>query len=275
MIALAFVFLGNAPMAGLDAAQLHALSTRALFEPLAAAIGGLDDVDLAALNDLFARHAVLGLSIRFVAPDDEPIGYELRVHDRGEVVTRPDNWHDLFNALVWLRFPRTKAALNRVHVEEIRSREVASGRGARRDAATQFDESGLVVVSSSPLLLEMLRARRWVELFWVRREDVIREMRFLVFGHGLYDASRAPFHGLCGRAALIGADRDIVDAPIDTQVVHVDAVLAQRFIEGDAYPHAKCFTPVPVLGIPGVIGASESRAYYEDERQFRPVRASA
>ena len=35
-----------------------------------------------------------------------------RVLPRGEVETRPDNWHDWFNGLVWLTFPRAKAALS-------------------------------------------------------------------------------------------------------------------------------------------------------------------
>jgi hypothetical protein len=50
---------------------------------------------------------------------------------RGEVATRPDNRHDLFNALIWLAFPRSKAAINRRHHEALlaaRGRE-ATGRG--------------------------------------------------------------------------------------------------------------------------------------------------
>src|SRR6478736_4963870 len=57
-----------------------------------------------------------GAAIRFVppAPVREPAArYEVRIFETGEVQTRPGNWHDLFNALVWLAFPRTKAILNR------------------------------------------------------------------------------------------------------------------------------------------------------------------
>src|ERR1041385_3771923 len=39
--------------------------------------------------------------------------YEVRIAERGEVPTRPENLHDLLNALVWAAFPRTKLALSR------------------------------------------------------------------------------------------------------------------------------------------------------------------
>lgn len=267
-------------MPPITAAELRALAVRPLFEPLAAAMCGLRGAGIAALNEsaarAMARATVMGRPIRFEPPDDDdPIGYERRVYERGEVLTRPDSWHDLFNALVWLRFPRTKAALNAVHVEEMCSHDPASGRGARRDAATQFDESGLVVLSADRALLDLLSSRRWVDLFWTRRAAVIRSMRFLVFGHGLYDALRSPFYGLCGRAVLITVDHELVEAPIDAQAAHADRVLATRFLQRDWYPRAKCLAPVPVLGIPGVTPASESRAYYEDARQFRQAKASA
>jgi len=58
-----------------------------------------------------------GAPIRFVPPAAST-QYETHVFETGEVQTRPDNWHDLFNALVWLAFPRTKAVLNRHHCEE-------------------------------------------------------------------------------------------------------------------------------------------------------------
>jgi hypothetical protein len=38
--------------------------------------------------------------------------YECRIWETGEVETRPDNWHDFFNALVWLSFPQTKIAVS-------------------------------------------------------------------------------------------------------------------------------------------------------------------
>jgi len=274
MIALRAVPVDSGAMSSI-AGELRTLAERPLFEPLAAAMRGLHSVDIDALNESVARMAscttAVGRPVRFVPPDDDPIAYEARVYERGEVLTRTANWHDLFNALVWLRFPRAKAALNAVHAREIRSQPNSFVRSPRRDAATQFDESGLVVLSADPELLDLLSARRWVELFWARRAEVVRGMRFLAFGHGLYDALRSPFYGLCGRAALIEVDDEVIGAPIDAQLALADQVLAERFLRLDVYPRAKCFAPLPMLGIPGVTPESDSKAYYQDPGQFRPI----
>lgn len=59
-----------------------------------------------------------GHAIRFVASgelgDDN---YEHRIYTSGQVSTRPQSWHDLFNALVWMRYPRIKTALNSLNYQ--------------------------------------------------------------------------------------------------------------------------------------------------------------
>ena len=208
-------------------------------------------------------------AVRFVAPDDEPLHYEARIHARRQIVTRPDNWHDFFNALVWLRFPRTKTALNDTHVRFMRVDGSSGGRGSVRDAVTQFDESGVIVASTDPSLLEVLSRRRWKDLFWTRRAEVMANMRFLVFGHGLYDALRAPFYCICGRAALVSVDRATFTRDAVSLCDAIDPLLAARFAT-DYYPRPRALLALPLLGIPGVIADNESPRYYDDEVQFRP-----
>ena len=41
-------------------------------------------------------------------PSADEEGYEERAFLTGKIATRPGNTHDLFNALIWLAFPRTK-----------------------------------------------------------------------------------------------------------------------------------------------------------------------
>jgi hypothetical protein len=216
-----------------------------------------------------------GGALRFVAPDSAAIGYEERIFTTGEVVTRPDSWHDFFNALVWMRFEKTKTALNALHVRIMRRGNAGSGRGPVRDAATQFDESGIVVASADSSLLDLLARRCWQELFWVRRADVVKSMRFLVFGHGLYDALHAPFYLMCARAATVEVEHDVIDGDVVAQCAHLDTILAQRFADGDWYPRPRALLALPVLGIPGVTVESECAEYYADSRQFRPPPAWA
>lgn len=254
------------------------LAQRPLFEVVADLLSQcktLGPPDLAQLNLWLAQSdpqplSARGRPIRFVAPESSAFGYEERCFATGEVVTRLDNWHDYFNALVWMRFPQTKAALNAVHARIMRSGNAGAGRGPVRDAATQFDESGIVVASADPSLLDLLARRSWHELFWQRRADVVKNMRFLVFGHGLYDALRAPFYRICGRAATFEVGREVIERDARGQCEYLDAILAQRFADGRWYPRPRALLALPLLGIPGVTAENECPEYYEDTEQFRP-----
>jgi hypothetical protein len=254
---------------------LAELARRPLFEPLRPlleALPGPGPCGLAQLNALFCAHAERNWAraIRFVAPDSTAMAYEERIVTCAEIVTRPHDWHDFFNALVWLRFPQTKHRLAALHAAGMKSPARDGRRGPIRDAATQFDESGIVVAASDAALLDLLAGRRWKELFWARRRHVRQRMRFAVFGHGLYDALRAPFYRICGRAAAVVVPQACIDAPPEALCTHVDPILAERFAQGTCYPRPKALLALPLLGIPGVWAQSEDAAYYDDIVQFRP-----
>src|SRR5512147_150765 len=88
-----------------------------------------------------------GMAVEFVAADDAGgAAYEAHIAATGRVPTR-DNAHDLFNALVWLAWPRTKAALNARQALELARDGVRGRRGPVRDAATLIDESGLLLAA--------------------------------------------------------------------------------------------------------------------------------
>jgi len=101
--------------------------------------------------------------------------YEPRCYLTGEVPTRERNWHDLFNALVWLTFPGAKAAINSNHYHALMDASAPEGsgsqRGAVRDVNTLFDESGVIVAYADAVLADLLRNFKWKELFWQRREE--------------------------------------------------------------------------------------------------------
>lgn len=213
-----------------------------------------------------------GAPLSFVPPPSDDLGYEERVWLSGEVATRPDNRHDFFNALIWLAFPRSKAALNRRHYAALlASRQQGSTvRGTLRDALTQFDECGVVMAGTSPGLWEALRAHRWRELFVERREELVRSTRFLLFGHASHDLLAAPFVGLCGKALFIEVEAAWLDLPASGQLAELDARLADLFDSREFSP--RDWQPLPLLGIPGATVDNERPEYYEDARQFRPAR---
>jgi len=211
----------------------------------------------AALNRAAAArllHTASGKPLRFVPPGGRRGTYELRVHQTGEIETRPDSLHDWFNALCWLAFPRTKARINAMHAAEM-PRE-GGRRGRLRDLLTIFDEGGAIVVCADEELNRRVREFRWKELFWTRREPVKKAMRFLVLGHAVLEQALQPWPGVTCKAlfARPGDDLDEVAA----------AWLASRG-EG-ASP--RDLAPLPVYGYPGWAD-NERPEFYDDERYFR------
>ena len=213
-----------------------------------------------------------GAPLKFVPPPENAETYEERACLSGEIATRPDNRHDLFNALIWLTFPQTKAALNRRHVAALNAarQQGIAARGPLRDALTQFDECGVVVAGSSPDLWSALCAHRWREVFVERREEVLRSTRFIVFGHASHDALAAPFVGLCGKAMFVEVDEAWLNLPETAALAVLDLRLAALFDAGQFSP--RDWQPLPLLGIPGATDDNEQARYYDDVRQFRPAR---
>lgn len=121
--------------------------------------------------------------------------YQLRIFFSGEVPTRPDHWHDFFNAWTWVHFPKVKAALNVRHFqcnEESQPfpwKRLSGNRNREQDFLTLFDEGGLIVVTEDDSLWETLCARNWHELFVERRSALGQEVAFYPVGHALYECA--------------------------------------------------------------------------------------
>jgi hypothetical protein len=218
-------------------------------------------------------HTASGMPLQMVPPAVAGAGesYEQRLYARGELEFRERNWHDLFNALVWLTFPRAKAALNARHHAALPAGR-AGGRGAVRDALTLFDESGVIVVSADAELLNMIRGFRWKPLFWERRAAVVAGMDFLLFGHALCEKALAPYKGITGRGLLLEVDRDFLELPPAERLTQVDSRVALWIADPQALRHTHELAPLPVLGVPGWCADNEWSAYYEDREHFRPGR---
>jgi hypothetical protein len=217
------------------------------------------------LNALAAARATTqsrGLPLRFFAPDGRLSArdYETHILHTGLVPTRADTWHDVLNALVWLRFPRFKAALNAAHGEAI-ALETDSRRGRRRDALTVLDESGVWVISRDPALPDMLAGRAWHALFWEARSRVDTDMRFVVVGHALLEKTLAPYPSITGKCLMLMSDALDADAADALAVSVLETVNTPRQL-----------VPLPVQGIPGWDAANAHAAYYANQTVFRPAR---
>jgi len=245
---------------------------------------------LVALNHRAAQadlRNARGLPVRFTADaPSEGTAYEARIHSDGLVHTRAGEggWHDLFNALVWLAWPRTKAALNALQAAEIARHGVGGRRGGLRDAATLFDENGVLVTLPPGAWREAWARHDWPALFIDAREGWLAAPP-LIIGHALLDKLRAPYKAVCGHAWVIEATPghsgavDVPGAPAmpdaslasraPDAVANLDARLAAALAAG-ALACGR-FRPLPVLGVPGWWPANREPGFYADASVFRPA----
>jgi Protein of unknown function (DUF3025) len=191
-----------------------------------------------------------GKPIRFVPPAASDAYYEIHLYETGRVQTRPDNRHDLFNALAWLAFPKTKARINAMHAAEI-PRENGK-RGRLRDMLTIFDEGGAIVACGAEVA-ELTRAARWPELF----VEWHRDFRIVVVGHAVLEQALAPHPGITCKVIFADPARDL------------DAQAAEWLATTGKTP--RDLPPLPVFGYPGWIENSGRPGFYSDERYFRPL----
>lgn len=262
-----------------------------LFAALAAIIRQMPASRFPTLDDLNALLAVRqpaitvshGHRIEFVPQARGRLAfeaqYEPRCHLSGEVQTRADNWHDLFNALVWLTFPRSKAAINDRHyralTEGAQQNDLSSQRGSIRDTNTLLDESGVIVVYADDDVARLLRDFRWKELFWQRREQVRSRMGFFLFGHGLYEKALQPYVGMTGQGWLLRVEPDFFAWPLEQQLAYVDESLAAYLAVPAHCRSTRELSPVPLLGVPGWAAENECAAYYDNTHYFRSGRQSS
>lgn len=251
-----------------------------IFAPLRPAIARLpedrwpshDDLTRAAAGIFTSR----GIPLRFVPPrapaEGDRRAYEQRVADTGEVETRANNWHDLFNALAWITYPRTKARINAQHAAILAERGDVElkRRSPERDALTLFDEGGVAVVSSDPALFALIVGFEWKTLFWHRRADLDRHVRFLPFGHALFEQAMDPYLGMVAKTIFV----PVPSLPLEDAIeAEVDRALAAHFAERTRFASPKLMAPMPVLGIPGWHPATATEAFYDDRKHFRPKTA--
>ncbi|MEJ2384564.1 MAG: DUF3025 domain-containing protein [Xanthomonadales bacterium] len=205
-----------------------------------------------------------GSPIRFVPAARLPgVDYERHIHETGEVATR-DNWHDLCNALVWCRLPRFKAALNALHYDSL-GEQRGGRRGARRDALTLLDESGVIVTGDAPALFAALAARDWSRGFVALRDDW-RRVRVVVCGHAILEKFLQPYKALTAHALYLpdsdGPDDAALDRRLETALLREGRLRAPADLQ-----------PLPLMGIPGWwTGGAQDADFYADRAVFRPSR---
>ena len=232
-----------------------------IFDPVRPWIERLANFSLEGLNLLSEGSKIKtegGKPVRFVAPSASDSYYEIQLFETGHVQTRPDNLHDLFNALAWLAFPKTKARINAMHAAEIPKE--GGKRGRLRDMLTIFDEGGAIVECADPELEKMIRGCRWRELFLENRVAV-RSLRFHVLGHAVLEQALEPYPGITCKVLF-------ADPALD-----LDSQAAEWLRTKGTTP--RDLPPLPVFGYPGWFAGNSRHEFFADRRYFRPLSDAA
>jgi hypothetical protein len=255
------------------------------FESICAPLAQLADdeswPDNERLNQLAAGAANFrGKSIRFVCSDARSgttaPHYETRIAESGEIATR-ENWHDFFNAMSWLAFPKAKSAISEMHARLLSARgeQEMRARSTPRDVLTLFDEGGIIVVSSDASLLDLVRAFEWKALFVDRRAEVEAKMRFYLFGHSMLEKALQPYVGVTAKAISLDVDDSFLQSDHAAQMHHIDHRAAEWLMEESNLSSSRNFSPLPWLGVPGWWQANEAPRFYDDAHYFRRGRMRA
>ena len=229
----------------------------------------LTGLEWPALDALNAQRPP-SMAPRFVAQtrelEVEKLHYELRIEQRGEISTRERNWHDLLNALIWMRYPALKAALNARQVSEI----AIAGTKARtraQYALTHFDEAGVIVVLGDTKLLSLWDAHDWHGLFWRERDAWIDgRLRCIVFGHALLE------HALRPSQLLVGKGIGVIDRSGRATDVEIVDAIANHIGSGFLLNDPQDLRPLPLSGLPGWSDHGEDESFYRSAACFQPMR---
>ncbi|MGJ8681130.1 DUF3025 domain-containing protein [Paraglaciecola sp.] len=198
--------------------------------------------------------------------------YEQIIFQKNTVPTRPNSWHDLFNGLVWLQFPKTKRLLNQLHVQDIEQYGL-SPRTKQRNHLTHFDECGVIITyekgEGNQELIKQLAEHEWHKVFVHNRDLWGTQLNTFMFGHANLEMLLNPFIGLTGKWLGVEVEQGFSDLNYSEQLQHLDEILEKQIQQQKLFLQKKPLSPLPLLGIPGMWDANQEPEFYANTDYFR------
>jgi hypothetical protein len=245
----------------------YALSSL-MFEPIWSIADSFRHAKHWPTPDEFNGLADVSSGFVFTESVEDGLSFEERIAQKREVQCRHESWHDFFNAMTTLAFPRMKLAVN-----EMQATAGGHSRGPRtttQNMLAHVEECGVIVLSTNPKLTAHLQEFRWRELFWEERAALSTDMRFIIYGHGLYAKALEPYVGLTGHGLVVSCD----SIPESGVTEFADLHTAQLLRDGSVYRQPRDLSPIPLLGIPGWSSLSDQASFYDNRSYFRSGRRS-
>ena len=196
---------------------------------------------------------------------NDALHYEQRIAELGAISTRSENWHDLFNAFIWLSFPAIKAALNARQCQDIAQVGVKQ-RTLSQCALTHFDEAGAVIRLSDSALLAHWDAHDWPAFFaaWQPAYEAGAAQLWL-FGHSIFEHALNPDIALVAKALVFIHPETLSDAAMDSY-------LAERIKHQQCLIDPQELRPIPLSGIAHWHALYGQADFYQQVPCFRPKR---
>lgn len=197
--------------------------------------------------------------------------YEDFIAQSQQIPMRLHNWHDLFGALIWCLFPKSKQQMNQLHVAQIQ--QFGNKERSRvRHKLTLLDECGVVlcIKPSQRFVLDLLRDHQWTQAFY-QHQSLWDELEPIIFGHANYEMATRPFIGLTGKLWCIELPEQHQPLTGIKGYNFVDNLLVKQLVQVELLLDNQQLSPLPLLGVPGWY-PQQDQAFYADTSYFRPKR---
>ncbi|MBE1299649.1 MAG: DUF3025 domain-containing protein [Alteromonadaceae bacterium] len=199
--------------------------------------------------------------------------YEQVIYEDRIIPTRLNNWHDFFNACIWMLFPHSKSLLNQLHISDITTHGL-NPRTPARNRITHFDECGGVLLYQDETELALLQEHQWTRAFYENRAWWGKRLRFINFGHANYEMLLNPFLGLTGKCIPVKANASVMELESLEMYKCLDTALAEELKSGSWFAKRGNLKPLPLLGIPNWDARNAHPEFYDNRDYFRPLRST-
>lgn len=221
-------------------------------------------------REMYARMGIEeAYQIAFVLQDFSK-SFENTAFTHRQIMTRPENWHDLFNNLSWIIWPKTKWHIIQRYFSEEKIRNTQN-RNQTQSFLAQLDECGFIVISADPMVAHLSFQHEWLELFY-HQKNRLESIEAFVFGHGLMEKGLNPYVGMTGKAVFIGVKQTYFELSLQERLSFSDHILSEFISVASNCNDPKALQPFPFLGLPKWWPGNEEIGFFENASYFRPMR---
>ncbi len=179
--------------------------------------------------------------------------YEAAIN-HGQLPTRMDSWHDVFNTISWCLWPNSKKRLNELYCSS--ASEDTSQRSTNQQHIAHFDECGAVIFGSTSIF-SACHTHDWLAL----RTALRWNQNFFLFGHGFLEQCLTPHRNITLKCILLQSTR--------SEEGSIDQQLSNRL---NGFKDSLVFQPVPFALFSRESATLGIDVHIEDTTVFRPPR---